>query len=96
MPLNFISNTYSGTGQQTEIILDPGEPYLFVVRAGLNDIYDLEFKFTIGSQRIIHPHYNNLNFNSLGSVNGIYSLGLNILSNVSGSIGFEISKNFTR
>jgi len=94
--MNFISNTYLGTGQQSEIILDAGEKYYWVVNAGLNDIYHLEFKFTIGSSRIIHPNYNSLTFNSLGSVNGIYSIGLNILSNVSGSITFEISKNYTR
>ena len=94
--MNFISTTYSGTGQQTEIILDPGEKYFWVIGAGLNDIYHLEFKFTSTSPRLIHPDYNALTFNSLGSVSGVYSLGLNIISNVSGSITFEISNNYTR
>ena len=94
--MNFISTTYSGTGQQAEIILDAGEKYYWVVNAGSNDIYHLEFKFTIASSRIIHPNYNSLTFTSLGSVDGVYSIGLNIVSNVSGSITFEISKNYTR
>lgn len=93
MSNKFISNTYDDTGEKNMIAI-PAEvegSVLFSVKAGDTDVYSVQAQISSQAERVTIPTYKDLSGDTVGRVPPeCYSIGLNINTNISADIIFQL------
>jgi hypothetical protein len=94
MAYPLIKKTYTGTEEQSEIILSSeyGERLIFSLKQGDSDISTIQVKIHPLSQWVSLPNYRDFAGDEVGRLpSGCYAIRLNITANVSGEIILEVT-----